>query len=581
MSGGFLDFSVAKPGFLDFGGTGSGDADNELTIEVTFAPLAGGLTFNVGLRLQHTVLLATDTANSAAHALGVPLHTAQPQPIRASAPWSAGLPIFPALSAPWSAGLPIFPALSAPWSAGQPNRPAMTVPWGDGSAQHATMHGPWESGTPTREAPMIPWHSGQPATRAVLLPSFSGVPVRAALSIPWRAGQDASQTVSVRWDNGQPARHGWRVPVLPLPTAGKIWGRLNFVCPFPSLLNFGNACFGAGQLLVPVRRSYRVINSAALIRVSDSADIPVSNLTVQLDWESWCWTLSATLIGRTAYETVPAAPGLVQATINGFVWQFVVDEVDYSRAFGTFGGQLTGRSPIALLAEPYSLKKSYQETSLKTAQQLMLQELPGDFSLTVTLPDWTVPANVFQYENLTPLEAILRIAQASGGRVYADKITKTVYAVPKWPRKPWTWSAAADATLPSSYTLREQLRRQEGFEYEAVMVSGGVNEGIVLIAKRADTGGLTYAPSAVDTLITHLDAAEPRAIQELADAWPMRRYTLELPLQATPAGAGLIEPGTVLDFADGEDDGWRGLVIGVSVSANWNAVQQTLEIIAP
>jgi hypothetical protein len=214
-------------------------------------------------------------------------------------------------------------------------------------------------------------------------------------------------------------------------------------------------------------------------------------------------------------------------------------------------------------------------------QQLMLQELPEGYSLTVTLPDWTVPANVFQYENLTPMEALIRIAKSCGGRVYAHKTDKTIYAVPKWPRKPWDWNAAANATLPSSYTLKENLKQQEGFEYEAIMVSGGVDSGIVAICKRTGTGGLTHAPSAVDTLITHLDAATPRAIQELADHWPMKSYTLELPLQATPAGAGLIEPGTVIDFADGEEDGFRGLVVGVSINATWNQVTQTLELVAP
>jgi hypothetical protein len=581
MSGGLLDFSVAKPGFLDFGGTAGGEVDNELTISVTLARLSGSLLFMSGFRLQHTVTITASAAEPSARTFSIPLHAAQAQPIHESAPWSAGSSTPTATAVPWNDGLVQHTTIYASWEAGTESGPTITVPWNDGAVQHVAIHALWDVGALIGERSTIPWQAGKLSLRSIGLPLFSGFPVRAAWSLPWQAGQGESQAVRVCWDHGQPPRHGWRVPVLPLPTAGKIWGRLNFVCPAGGTLNFGNACFGAGRLLVPVRRSYRVINSAALIRVSDSADIPVSNITVQLDWESWCWTLSATLIGRTAYESVPAAPGLVQATINGFVWRFVVDEVDYSRAFGTFGGQLTGRSPIALLADPYSLKKSYQETSLKTAQQLMIQELPGDFSLTVTLPDWTVPANAFQYENLTPLEAILRIVQASGGRVYADKITKTVYAVPKWPRKPWNWNAAADATLSSSYSLKEQLRQQEGFEFEAVMVSGGVNSGVVLIAKRAETGGLTHAPSVVDALITHLDAAEPRAIQALADAWPMKRYTLELPLQAAPAGAGLIEPGTVLDFADGEDDGWRGLVIGVSISANWNSVQQTMEIIAP
>jgi hypothetical protein len=124
------------------------------------------------------------------------------------------------------------------------------------------------------------------------------------------------------------------------------------------------------------------------------------------------------------------------------------------------------------------------------------------------------------------------------------------------------------------------LQNTTGFEYEAIMVAGGVNGGVVAICKRAATGGLTHAPSVIDALLTHLDAAEPRAIQELADQWPMKAYTLELPLQASPAGAGLVEPGTVIDFDDGSN-GWRGLVTGTSINATWNNVVQILEIIAP
>lgn len=578
MSIGFLDFALPRPDFLNFGRTAQ--PDNELTIEYTMAPLSGGLSFFVGLRLSYTVSAANHGTNEASRQLSLAHHAGLVHLTHSSVTWDSALPRGQPVHLVHHSGLPV-PAFTAiRWSAGQPLGARDSILWSLGTPFWESRFVVYDAGQPMLQELGVPWKTGQLHSVNVSSPMQSGIVLRFIPSVHWTDGRVEQKQVKVVWDDGRPPPHGWRVPILPLPTDGKAWGRLNFVCPAGGTLNFGNACFGASHLLVAVQRSYRVINSAALIRVSDSADIPVSRLTIGLDWESWCWTLSATLMNRTGYERIPSAPGLVQATINGFVWRFVVDDVDYSRAFNTFGGQLTGRSPIALLAEPYTLQKSYRETSLKTAQQLLLQELPEGYSLTVTLPDWTIPANVFQYENLTPMEALIRIAKSCGGKVYAHKTDQTIYAVPKWPRKPWDWSAAADATLPSSYTLKENLKQQEGFEYEAIMVAGGVDSGIVAICKRTGTGGLTHAPSAVDTLITHLDAAEPRAIQELADHWPMKSYTLELPLQATPAGAGLIEPGTVIDFADGEEDGFRGLVVGVSINATWNSVQQTLELIA-
>jgi len=580
MSIGWLDFGIVQPGWLNFGRTAV--PDNELTIQATLLPVSGTLSFFIGFRLSYTVSArnhGTQEINRdlhLAHDAGLVHHT------HYSVTWDSALPIHQHVSIVHASGLPIHAFTSIGWGAGQQFAALDSISWKQGTPLFESCAVVYDHGQPILHEKSLTWNAGQPSHVDVASPMQSGIVLRFIPSIHWTDGHVEPGTASIVWDNGRPAPHGWRPTVIPLPTDGKLWGRLNFVCPAGSFLNFGSLCFGSAMLAVPIRRSYRVINSAALIRVSDSADIPVSNLTVSIDWESWCWTLSATLMNRTGYERVPAAPGLVQATINGFVWRFVVDEVDYSRAFNDFGGQLTGRSPIALMAEPYSLAKSYWETSTKTAQQLMLQELLEGFSLSVSLPDWTVPERVFKYENLTPMEALIRIVKSCGGKVYAHKTDQTIYAVPKWPRKPWDWlSSPATITLPSSYTLKENLKQQEGFEYEAIMVSGGVDSGIVAICKRAATGGLTHAPSVVDTLITHLDAAEPRAIQELADHWPMKSYTLELPLQATPAGAGLIEPGTVLDFADGEDEGFRGLVVGVSISASWNSVQQTLEIIAP
>ncbi len=578
MATGWLNFDIPKPGWLNFGRTA--EAGNELTIDATMPPPTPNWTFWIGLRLRHDVSIAAHVALPQRKAISVRWASGVPLPVIDACPWTYGQP-FPIRDAiRWTYGVPFPQAAMMPWTYGVPNPQAALIRWTYGvpNPQSATL--PWQSGLPERREAWAAWQSGQPERQEATAPWQSGLPQRREISLLWNSGQPIHQDWRIVWDNGRPAPHGWRTPIRPhLP--GKQWGRLNFVCPWPGLLNFGNACFGGSLMYPAVKRSYRVMNSAALIRVSDGADIPVSNLTVKLDRDSWCWTLSAHLIGRTAYETVPASPGLVQATVNGFVWQFVVDDVDYSRAFGTFGGSLTGRSPVALLAEPYALPRSYRETALRTAQQLTLQELPFGFALDTTLPDWTVPANTFQYENLTPVEVIIRVTKACGGRVYSDPVEKIVYCAPRWPRKPWAWSGAADRTLPSSYTLTEKLQTQPGVEYEAVIVSGGANGGVVALCKRAGTGGLTHAPSVVDALITHLDAADPRGVQELADRWPMKAYTLELPLQAIPTGAGLITPGMVLDFADGGEDGFRGLVTGCTITATWNSVKQTLELISP
>lgn len=580
MSSGTLDFSLTKPDFLNFGRTAT--PANELTLLATLEPISATLSFFLGVRLRIGWIAPWQIAQPGRRNISLAGQDGTPQPCVASLESTIAQPAPTTVSLQDSVALPTPIQSSLVWKNAWALQTPTSVRWQAATILKTIDALPWDTGGKQTVVSSVRWQAGAAIRNPVSVRYFAGTITRITMGVLNQHGQPLLNDIRVLWDHGRPPPHGYRASILPNPLAGKQWGRLNFVCPAGGTLNFGNACFGSGQLLVAIQRSYRVINSAALIRVSDSADIPVSSLTIGLDWESWCWTLSATLLGRTAYETVPASPGLVQATINGFVWQFIVDDADYSRSFGSFGGTLSARSPIAALAEPYALAKSYREASLKTAQQLTLQELTAGFSLSTTLPDWTVPAGTFQYEDLTNIEAIIRITQACGGRVIADKVDKIVYVAPKWPRKPWNWNTeAADVTLPSSYTLKEALKQKTGYEYEAVMVSGGVNNGIVAICKRTGTGGVSYAPSVVDTLITHLDAATPRAIQELADNWPMKAYTLELPLQATPAGAGLIEPGTVIDFADGEDDGWRGLVIGITITATRDSVRQNLEIIAP
>ncbi len=578
MTIGVIDFNLPKPSWLNFGRTA--EPDNELTIEATTPNAAGSFYFTIGIRLQRDSSISWESGKLNKRDCSISSLNTDFLFNSDSIRFINSNPIFQSKSFVNKSSQYQLIELLSRYSEGNPLKDSIDICWDSGRTVEKELKDKFSNGTLTIINESCRWDSLIASERIVNIRTDSGFKHQLDIGIPFHNGFCYFCDVKIIWDNGIPPKHGWRTtPFTPL-FPGKKWGLLNFVCPTPGQLNFGNRCFGSNNLLVAVKRSYRVINSAALIRVSDGADIPVSSLTVRLDRDSWCWTLSATLLGRTAYETVPAAPGLVQATINGFVWQFIPDDNNYGRSFGSFGGNLTGRSRIAELAAPFAASRVYRENNLLTSSQLVLQELPVDYILDWQLPDWVIPGDVYQYENLTPIESISRITKSSGGRIYPDPILKIIHAVPKWTQRPWSWSFVTDSTLPSSYTLNEKLSNQSGTAFESVMVSGGVHGGVVAMCKIAGTGGTTYAPSVVDTLITHLDAAIGRGIQELADSWPMKQYSLELPLQAQPAGAGLILPGTTLDFTDGLN-GFRGLVTSVSISAGINSVTQTLELVSP
>jgi len=581
MSGGVLDFSLPKPDWLNFGR--SAEFDHELTIAAVLSLPSGYLQFYTGNRLERTSGICWGTAGCYRVDITVPCPTVQIIVREISVADQAGQPISSAVTTPWVAGQILQTRAGIPWITAQPLLRPNAITWSSGQLACSADHLSWTQGQPTQIDRALVFAAAQPLDRGVSLRAASALPIIEQARIIWDSGVAQARLTTLRYDQAIPPPHGWRiVPYVP-PESGKHEGRLNFVCPAPHYLNFGLQCLGSALLYPAIRRSYRVLNSASLIRVSDSADIPCSSIKIGLDWASWCWTLSATLIGSAAHDLVPAYPGKVRATLNGFVWDFIVDDLRYSRSFGAFSATLTGRSFAAVMAEPYAATRSYAEANLSTAQQLAVQELISGWQLdwAATLTDWTVPAGTYQYQNLTPLASILRIVKATGGRVYADAVDNTLHVLPKWPIAPWDWATAVpDQSLPSSYTLTEQRNAATGAEYDCIVVSGGVNNGICVLATRDGMPGTYPANAVIDSLITDLAPATARATQEIADQWPMKHYELSLPLQATPAGAGLLLPGTIFDFVDGEE-GWRGLVTGVSLTAGRTSIMQDLEVVAP
>lgn len=326
-----------------------------------------------------------------------------------------------------------------------------------------------------------------------------------------------------------------------------------------------------------------MLNSGSLKRLSDNANIPVTQMTVKLDRDSWGWTLSASLANRAAFNLLAGTWPEVEATINGFHWRFVLDPPQRSRSFGSASYSINGRSLAAHLTDPIHASRNYRELILKSAEQLAIQELPDSGLWTLdwdaSLPTWSIDAGIWQYDQLTPLKAIQRVAESCGAIVQADANDLKLWIKPKWPIKPWDWNAAvADLTLPASYVVSESAQPQVGTNANGVMVWGESESGVVANITIAGTAGEIQRPGVTNPLIVDAYPAATLGIQVLADTWTVTQHQVDLPLQAIPAGAGLITPGLVIDF-DESGDGWRGLVISTSISASFGSVNQTLEVI--
>lgn len=504
---------------------------------------------------------------------------AAPSPNRQSSLWNQATPLAARITLPERQPMPQPLAQRSGWDIAAPLAIRLSTQTDLPIQQPLAGRSRWDTATP-----LAMWgHSGAlfPLITPVALvtPWHSATPVAQSWTADWQPGLPQPLVQRSWWGLAMPPAPGIRYRPPPVIPPVRPQGRLDFRCPQPGKLAFGAACFGSAGWLVPIQESYSVLNSGSLTRISDGADIPVSSMTVKIDRDSWCWTLSATLIGRVAADRATEQTE-VQATLNGFVWRFVIDSQARDREFGKSDGSISGRSLTAWWSAPYNPTASYLETQAKTAEQLAVQDVPYGGFLDWQLPPWTVPGRVWQYQHLTPVEVLTRIAKACGGMVQADPVDLKFWLSPRWPVKPWEWTTTSPfATLPSAYCTKEERAGIPGAGYDAIIVYGGTDSGIVCMATRAGQPGLVIAPPVNDALLVDIDPAKARAVQEIADLWPMRQFTVTLPLQAQPEGAGLINPGLFFDFSDGLD-GWRGLATAVSITASFGKVTQTVTAVS-
>ena len=372
-------------------------------------------------------------------------------------------------------------------------------------------------------------------------------------------------------------------PVKPKPPEHVPDTNLNFVCDVGLIRNDRvDLNFATGQSCPMVKRKvYIVSNEIYCKRLSDDAPIQLLSCQVGIDRDSFAWSFSASVPYTEVDKVAPTVDGMteIELGINGIIWRFVVENYGKRSQFAKTDVTIGGRSLTAYLTEPYAAKRDYNHSAASFATALADAELNrggevSGFELDWQLIDdlgWAVPANTLNYQGLTPLQAIQKIAAAGGGFVQSHPSEPTVMVVPDYPIASWHWaSATPNKIILPDLVKSESLQWQEKPAYNGVYVEG-VTSGVVAFVKRTGTAGENQAETFVDRMTCDQAAARQKGLSILSEGGKQARMSIDLPMHNS---IGLLLPSMLIEVS-GQ---WRGLVRGVSISVQQKGLSITQSV---
>ena len=532
-----------------------------------------------------------------------------------------------ARTARWSRSVPLRRSWHLQWGGLVPRESVVDVAWGGLEARRARWALAWATPRPERAAAGVAWHASRDRVRAQLTATWRSPELHAAsaamvwgrgeanrrrvLGVAWSSPPSWARDASIAWQGSMPAhiaalaaaysappvhRIGWRIPWgrgdglpwfirPPKPTTppvdppqfpnGRYVG-LDLACRvfdddarrIP--LNLGiNACW----LGRPKRRTYVVLNEISVVRLPDRLPIHADAVSVSGGRDAAYWEASLTLADPSQLDALaPTATGprSIEITINGYAWVVQVEAFDSAQVFGATEVSLRARSATAQLGDPYAAPRTREEKQVRTMVQLADAEVDGsDFTVDYGAVDWLVPAGAWYYEGLTPMAALVRIAEASGGVVQSHPTDPVIAIRPRYPASPWDWTITTpDAVIQDDVVTGTRLQLQSRPLYDAVIVAGE-RVGVAAKVKRAGEAGQTFATQQIDQLITHADGARERGRNVLSDRGGQALVEVDIPLFGGPLQAG--QPGLVLPLMlvqrITQSGTWHGLAAAVRIDA--------------
>ncbi len=530
----------------------------------------------------------------------------------------------------WNSSVALREATSSVWGMAAAVSQSRTFHWGLSPLLQSRVTFAWQ---PTRTAvtasSALRWGS-LPLARAKLDAMWRSTLARAsaAAGLKWASGPQATGGISVDWRGTQPQRRSktdlrWGHPGASRRQAVLPWGAAKpvpwIVRPPPSKpdpepepqpappgnfieLNLGcavldargfaplNLGVAACYVVRPQRRTYIVINSISVVRLPDRAPIQVSSISIASSVDAWGSSFDLELADSTELgllKPTASGPRLVEITLNGYVWTALIENYGRRREWSSTGVTLSGRSRTALLAAPYAPGRVKATTEERSAAQLVAEELADTgFSSTYDTVDWLVPPGAWFYDNTPALDAISRLAEASGAVVQSHLAEASLRVRARYPSSPWDWrDRTPDHVVQEDIVSNESLQMRSAPLYEAVVVTGELaGKGVTCKVRRAGEAGQLFAPQVSSPLINTSAVAAERGRNILADRGEQAAIDLVLPLFAGPLRPGEVGRILPLDLIEvvGEDGTWHGLCTAVRTEArigdNAAVIEQTITL---
>lgn len=372
-------------------------------------------------------------------------------------------------------------------------------------------------------------------------PQLRPRPVDRPVATPWDVPRGTDRATGLAWGPGSPQQRdtgtGWESE----PPE-----------PDPSIIT------------VPLLRVYNVSNAITVVRLPERTPIHPLAVSASLDDESWAWRVQMTLFSESeaALLTPAATPKEVEISINGWIIVAAIESYSRDRRYPQQTWTVSGRTRQAYLAEPYQRPRSHVSTGLASAEQLAGDELPSGWTLDWDIPDWTVPAGAWSYDQLTPIQAISRIATAAGAVAQPDPQAKTITVRSRYPASPDDWASATPyASINEGLCTRMGAEYRSNPERNAVIVTGGT-QGVLVNATRFGTAGDDPLDTITEALCTAVEAGQERARVELDSTGNAIEQSIAIPV-IDPLG--VVPPGVLVEVMEG-GSAWRGLVRSTSIA---------------
>lgn len=493
------------------------------------------------------------------------------------------------LTAPWRTVLPrALAAHTHAWSFLGRERSAVSLHWqGSMRARRTGLALGWHSAPRTDGGANLSW-LGRPANVGAdlqarwLHPGISRrgarLPWGPAKAVPWRVvppgtTPDPDPDPEPTWPEGNYV--GLNLGCLVMPGTG--------LAP----LNLGvSACY----MVRPQRRTYVVINSISVVRLPDRMPIEVESVSISSSVDAWGSSFDVELANvdqLALLKPTAAGPSLVEITLNGYVWTTLVESYGRRREWSRAGVTLAGRSRTALLAAPYAPGRVKTTTEDRSAAQLVAEELVDTgFAAGYDTVDWVVPAGAWFYDATPALDAISRLAEASGAVVQSHPADASLRVRPRYPHSPWDWhDRTPDHVIQEDIVSNESLQIRSAPLYDAVVVTGELaGKGVTCKVRRAGEAGQLFAQQVSSPLINTSAVAAERGRNVLADRGEQAAIDLVLPLFAGPLRPGEVGRILPLDLVEivGEAGTWNGLCTAVRTEARISdkaaVIEQTITL---